>query len=240
MRLVALIVASVLAAGLAPGCINYTPLPEETAPQPIPFKLAPGDRVRVSVWQQPTLAGDYAVGPDGLLTMPLAGSVPVKGLALKAAAEKLAEKLKEFVLSPTVTVVLLESKSYQVHVVGEVGDPGPVPYREGMTVFDAIQEAGSYIHAFADTDDCRLIRGRLDKPTVHEVDLEALFAAEVKDIYVRPGDIVLVPPRTVTSLDRYVRQLLSPLSATFGTAGQAGQAGLAGGTGGASTAATGP
>jgi len=202
------------------GCaaIIFDDLPNEKSAPVIPIVLGPGDKVRVELWDEPRLTGEYIIGPDGALTVPIAGAVKVKGVTLERAANLLAEKLKEYFTAPSVTVTLIELKSMYVHVTGEVGHPGTVPFRAGMTIVDVIQASGSYIHATANTDDVRIIRGRLDKPEVYKIDMEDIFAARMKDVYLRPGDIVMVPPRWTTISARWIGQFMAPIWSIMGVA----------------------
>lgn len=192
---------------LASGCIAYTPKPNEATPAPFEFRLGPGDRLSISVWKEDLLAFEGEVGPDGAISFPLVGRVELGGLTLEEARLHLATLLTAHAKAPTVTITLREVRSKVIHVMGEVSRPGSVPFVRGANVVSAVQAAGSYISVTADTTDVRVIRDRVLAPKVYKVDLERLAAGLDTDMYLEPGDLVYVPPRGITSWDRFWRQL---------------------------------
>jgi polysaccharide biosynthesis/export protein len=190
---------------LANGCVAYSPKPNEANPAPFEFRLGAGDRIGIAVWKE-DLTLETEIGPDGAISFPLIGRIELSGLTLDEARVQLASRLMTHLKSPTVTVMLKEMRSKVIHVVGEVSRPGSVPFVRGANVVSAIQAAGSYIPATANTSEVRVVRDRMTTPRVFRVDLEKISAAEDTDMYLEPGDMVYVPPRGITSWDRAVRQ----------------------------------
>jgi polysaccharide export outer membrane protein len=191
---------------VAPGCVVYTPKPNEAAPAPFEFRLGPGDRIGVSVRKEEGLEIDTEIGPDGAISFPLIGKVELNGLTLDEARVHMATLLTTHLKAPTVTVTLKEMRSKVIHVMGEVARPGSVPFVRGANVVSALQAAGSYIPATADMSEVRVIRDRVLQPHVYRVNLEKIATAEDTDMYLEPGDLIYVPPRPMTSWDRFWRQ----------------------------------
>ena len=79
-----------------------------------------------------------------------------------------------------------------IMVLGEVGKPQPVAYREGLRLTEVLARAGSVNTARGDRKDIRIIRGPLDEPRVYTTSIKALSAGDSKDILLVPGDIVYV------------------------------------------------
>jgi polysaccharide export outer membrane protein len=150
----------------------------------------------------------------------LAGVVPVAGLTLEEAAEKLAVQLKEFVRDPIVTIELREVRSAQVHVVGQVRVSGSIPFHDGLTFLEAIQRSGSYIHELANVSHFLLIRDPLGAKRIFLYDMDDMLTNPEgqKDVFLQPGDIVYVPPRYVTEFAWWIHQAFAPIEAISGTA----------------------
>jgi polysaccharide export outer membrane protein len=106
--------------------------------------LGVGDSVSVQVYGRPELTITTYVADDGSIPVPLAGRVPVAGLAPADAAERIAAayRLAKFLVDPQVTVLLLQSRSQQVSVLGAVQRPGRYVIDANATVMDLLAQAG--------------------------------------------------------------------------------------------------
>ncbi len=106
------------------------------------YVIGPSDVLTVTVWKEPTLSGNILVRPDGMITVPLVGDVQASGLTPLQLADQIAEKLKKYVQTPNVSVVVGEIHSKVIYLLGEVAKKGPVEMTSGMTLLDAIAAAG--------------------------------------------------------------------------------------------------
>jgi polysaccharide export outer membrane protein len=156
--------------------------------------------VDVNVWGNEQLSVQVPVRPDGRITIPLLGDVEVAGKTAEEVAAIITEGLKKDIRSPSVTVTMasLQSKEYlrRVRVTGAVANPVSLNYRQGMTVLDAILEAGG-LGEFASGNKAVLIRRHNDKTVSVPLRLEdMLVRGVVKGNHVLiPGDIITVPER---------------------------------------------
>lgn len=123
--------------------------PDEVAPNSAinateGYQLEPGNRVRVTVFNEPSLSGDFTLDPIGNINMPLVGNVPSAGLTGKQLAGRVEEYLSRnrFVQTPNVSVEVQTFRPF--YVMGEVRQPGEFQYNSGMTVLSAIARAGGY------------------------------------------------------------------------------------------------
>jgi hypothetical protein len=126
------------------GCRSPQPPPPEfeAAPKEGVYIIGPADRLRIDVWQNDKLSlADVPVRPDGKITVPLIDDVQAAGLTSDELKVALAEKLAEYVGSPTVTVVVLAPISKRAYVLGEVRNGGPISLGTDMSVLDAISAA---------------------------------------------------------------------------------------------------
>ena len=91
--------------------------------------LGPGDVIRVSVYQNPDLALETRISEQGQISFPLIGTVALGGLSTPAAEQRIAKMLRDggFVLKPQVNVSLVQVRSAQVSILGQVGKPGRYP-----------------------------------------------------------------------------------------------------------------
>src|SRR5271157_3407232 len=96
------------------------------APQskPSQFVLGPADVIRVNVWKSAELSQTVTIGPDGFVTLPLLGDVHVTGMTANQLGLTLASRFSSYVVDPQVTVSVVDIRSRQVYVLGQVGKPG--------------------------------------------------------------------------------------------------------------------
>lgn len=165
-------------------------LPTESAPMQIEdpaerYLLEPGNRVRVIVFNETGLSGDFTVDPLGNISMPLVGSIAASGVTSKALAGRIETALKDgrFLLDPNVAVEIQTFRPF--YVLGEVRSPGEFAYSYGMTVLSAIARAGGYDYR-ASQGTVLLVRGM----GAEEKDYAAGERAPIL-----PGDIIKVLER---------------------------------------------
>jgi len=108
------------------------------------YRVGPGDKMKVIVFGEPNLTGDYLIGMSGDLAMPLIGSIDAKNMRSSELADAISAKLKEggYVLSPRVSIEILSYR--QIYVLGEVNKPGEYSHDAGMTLEQAVAKAGGY------------------------------------------------------------------------------------------------
>jgi polysaccharide biosynthesis/export protein len=205
------------------------------------FVLGPGDVIQMNALEEQAIQFQGQIGPTGEVGLPILGTVNLLGMSLEQARLYLSEGYRKYIKEITIVLAISHFRSEFIHVMGEVGRPGTYPMTDGvqMTAIGAVQQAGSYNVATAAYWKTCVIRGALDSPRIFRTNIEALQEGvlddpDALDIILEPGDIVYVPPRWVTDLDRFVRQFLSPISSITGAATGAliGAGAAAGGGGG--------
>lgn len=149
------------------------------------YLLEPGNRVRVIVFNESNLSGDFTVDPIGNIALPLIGNVPASGITAKALAKRIADMLKRdaYLQDPSVAVEVQTFRPF--YVLGEVRQPGEFPYTTGLTVLSAIARAGGY--------DYRARQGEVVLVRLVGGDQKEYRATERTPIL--PGDIVKVLER---------------------------------------------
>jgi protein involved in polysaccharide export with SLBB domain len=117
-----------------------------------------GDIVTVTVWQRESLSGTVIIDPNGNITLPMPiGSTQVVGQTAMKISQMLTEKLKVYIVDPTVFVSISPSEGFNVHVLGEVKLPSFVKIPEGTTIQEIITKAGGFT-PLADINHIRIIR----------------------------------------------------------------------------------
>ncbi|WP_292450468.1 polysaccharide export protein EpsE [Methylibium sp.] len=167
----------------------------QTAANKSEHLLGPGDVIRITVYQNPDLTSEARLSENGSITFPLLGSIELDGLGLNAAEQKIARMLREgkFVIKPQVAVQLLEIRSAQISIIGQVGKPGRYPIdTTNSKVSEMIASAGG-IAATGD-DVVTLVGTRNGKPVKIDIDLPAIYETGESqlDVRVANGDIIYV------------------------------------------------
>jgi polysaccharide export outer membrane protein len=148
------------------------------------YRLGIGDKLRVTVYGEQDLSGQFEIGPQGAIGMPLIGEIPAKGRMPQDIRDAVAAKLASgYLKNPRVTVDVVAYRPFYVH--GEVRSGGEFPYKSGMRVRDAVALAGGYTYR-ANQGHILLQRDG----TEGEVRI-----ALPSEIFIMPGDNIRVPER---------------------------------------------
>lgn len=109
------------------------------------YALSGGDRVRVTVYGEPNLGGEFTIGGSGRIALPLVGEVDTRGLTSTQLQDRITTKLADgYLKDPRVAVELLTTRPF--YILGEVNKPGQYPFANGMTVETAVAQAGGYTY----------------------------------------------------------------------------------------------
>jgi protein involved in polysaccharide export with SLBB domain len=147
-------------------------------------RLQAGEKIRVTVYGEASLSGDYQVDPSGFVSLPLAGTVKAEGLTQSELERDLAKKFRsEYLRNPKVTVSVVEFRPF--YIMGEIQRPGAYPYSSGLNILRAIAVAGGTTY-------------RGSKSTV---EIQRAGESEMREyslaasIPILPGDIIRIPQR---------------------------------------------
>ena len=109
------------------------------------YKLGIGDRLRVIVFGEADLSGEFEIGSQGSINLPLIGEVGAAGDTITKLEEKVEAKLSEgYLVSPSVSIEVLNYRPF--YILGEVNNPGSYPFVNGMSVLTAVALAGGYTY----------------------------------------------------------------------------------------------
>jgi polysaccharide export outer membrane protein len=146
--------------------------------------LQPGEKIKVTVFGEDRLSGDYEIDPGGNLSLPLAGSVRAAGLDKRQLEQRLAAKFRgEYLRDPKVTVDVADFRPF--YILGEIAKPGEYPFKGGLDVMSAIALAGGTTY-------------RASRSTVlikHASESRFKEYPLSPEIPVLPGDLIRLPER---------------------------------------------
>ena len=157
------------------------------------YIIGPEDVLHVAVWKEADLTATLPVRPDGKISLPLLNDVQAAGLTPMQLADSLTEKLKKFVASPRVTVVVTSINSKRIYLVGEVSHTGAIPMLPNMTVLQALSSAG--LTQFANAKKIYVMRVQNGKQEKLPVNYRKLVKGEQmgQNYMLQPGDTIVVP-----------------------------------------------
>lgn len=148
------------------------------------YVLGPGDKIRVTVFGQEDLSGEFEVDAAGLVALPLIQAVPAQGKTPQQLEKEIASRLEpDFLKNPRVSVEVLTYRPFYIY--GEVMKPGGYPYVNGMTVHNAIALAGGFTYR-ARTSSVIIRRTKDGVVSESDANLDAVVA---------PGDVIEVRER---------------------------------------------
>jgi polysaccharide export outer membrane protein len=160
------------------------------------YLIGPGDSVQVFVWRNPDLTVTVPVRPDGKISTPLVENMVAVGKTPSQLARDIESALSTYVKSPEVNVIVTVPASVfsQVKIIGQVLHPQALPYREGMTVLDAVLAVGG-LGQFAAGNRAHLVRTVNGKSEEIKIRLEGLVNdGDMKqNLRLQPGDVLVVP-----------------------------------------------
>lgn len=146
--------------------------------------LGPNDRVRVKVYGEPDITGEYEIDAGGQVSIPLAGRMRASGMTTKQLERAITSALsKDIVRDPKVNVEIVAYRPY--YILGEVKKAGEYPYRLGLTVMDAVASAGGFTYR---ANESRVYLRRSGSPA------EEIYALDAP-ILVFPGDNIRIGER---------------------------------------------
>ena len=158
------------------------------------YKIGAGDVLTINVWREPNLSGDFGVRPDGKITFPLVNDIKAEGLTPFELKQLLEKKLKQFIATPVVTVIVKEVNSKNVYVLGKVNTPGKYPLNGPKTVLQALAEAGG-LAEWAKADEIVILRKENGKQIKIDFDYDDVSRGKhlEQNILLKPGDTIVVP-----------------------------------------------
>lgn len=174
------------------------------------YRIRVTDVLTVGFFRTETLNQSRQVGPDGEIQLMLIGRVPVVGRTLAEVTEELTERYAEELVDPQLTLSVEEFSALTVYVGGEVTRQGGVPYRGGLTLVQAIMDAGGFLRTARLTEVVLTRRGPEGRPVAVVANVENVLknANFADDVTLAPMDVVYVPRSRVADVNKFMEQYI--------------------------------
>jgi polysaccharide biosynthesis/export protein len=158
------------------------------------YLVGANDILNIFVWKETDLTQDVTVMADGRITFPMIGEVMAKGHTVIELKDVITDKLKNFISSPEVTVIVKESKSRMIYTIGQVTNPGPYQLQPDMTVLQALSTAGGFTE-WADKKSIMIVRRTSSKETMFRFNYQDFISGKdlKQNIVLEPNDTIVVP-----------------------------------------------
>ncbi|MEZ5998299.1 MAG: polysaccharide biosynthesis/export family protein [Hyphomonas sp.] len=167
---------------VAQGQLPETVLQQSAAPA---YTLGNGDKLRITVFGQDDLSGQFEVDGTGAISMPLIGQVKAQGLTTPQLEDRIRTMLDgNYILNPRVSVEVTNYRPF--YILGEINRPGEYAYTSGLTVLNAVAGAGGFTY--------RAKKKIVYIKSVGSADEQAFELTPLT--VVKPGDTIRIDERT--------------------------------------------
>lgn len=166
------------------------------------YRLGPGDKLRLTVFNEGDLSGEFAIDGQGFVRLPLIGQIQAAGLTTFGLESRIGDGFVNggYLLHPRVSVEIINYRPF--YIIGEVAKPGEYPYVNAMSAPNAIALAGGYTDRAVESDIWVRHQGESKE--------SELPADETTRI--RPGDVVRVGRTTYWTIMTILAPIISPFA----------------------------
>jgi polysaccharide export outer membrane protein len=148
------------------------------------YRLGPRDKVRIIVYGEPNLSGEFFVSGNGQISFPLVGDVEAANSTVAEFQARLENALRQgYLKEPRVSAEVLTYRPF--YILGEVNKPGEYPYTNGLNVLNAVATAGGFTYR---ANQHKVFIKRSDHPDEETYEL-------TPETMVAPGDMIRIGER---------------------------------------------
>jgi protein involved in polysaccharide export with SLBB domain len=205
----------VAALAVAAGCASRRPMPvpadvfgpsAAAATDPGHYVLQVGDRVAVRFYRTPELDTEVVVRPDGKVSLQYVEDIQAAGLTPEGLAREVERRYAKELVDPQVSVIVGDPGGLRYYVGGEVARQGVQRLAGGVTLFQAIQEAGGFAKTANRKQVVLVRRGPNGETTARTIDMRPVQRGErlEDDVVLQPYDVVFVPRSKVADVNAFV------------------------------------
>jgi len=159
-----------------------------------PYRLNPGDLLRISVWNEEELQQEVMVLPDGTISFPLVGIVNVTDRTPAEVQEELKQKLSRLIPDPEINLSVSSVEGNNIFIIGKVSRPGSIPMNRPTDVMQALSLAGG-LTTYAKAKEIRILRRTGSKQKIIRFDYTRIAEGKALEtnILLQSGDTIVVP-----------------------------------------------
>lgn len=158
------------------------------------YTVQPGDKLHISVWNEPDLQKELLVAPDGGIAFPLVGEMTVIGKSIVELRQEISKRLARYISEPLVTVTISEVLGNKIYVLGQVNRPGQYVVNPMVDVMQALSMAGGTT-PYASLNNIFILRRRGSRQNAIGFKYGDVASGKNLDlnIILKSGDVVVVP-----------------------------------------------
>jgi protein involved in polysaccharide export with SLBB domain len=180
---------------------------------PLAYLIRPGDELDIKFFYNPELNEKVTVRPDGKISLLLVDEIQAAGVEPKDLDKLLTKKYSRKLKTPEIAVIVKSFTGQRIYVGGEVNNQCEMALPAGMTVLQAVLQAGGFKET-ANPENAILIRqGSNNEPVPIKIDLEnAIYGqGEGSGMTLLPNDIIYIPKSAIAEANKFVRQYIENL-----------------------------
>ena len=159
-----------------------------------PYRLNPGDILRISVWNEEALQQEVMVLPDGTISFPLVGILQVANRTPAQIQQEIKKKLSRVIPDPEINLTVSAVEGNNIFIIGKVNRPGRIPLNRPTDVVQALSLAGGFT-PYAKSEDIQILRRTGKKQKVINFDYSKIAEGRALEtnILLQSGDTIVVP-----------------------------------------------
>ncbi len=187
--------------------VQSSPSPPSSIPY-ADYRIETGDTVEVLYRKSPEFNQSVTVQPDGSVALQLIGSIPIRGLTLQEAQDRITRKAAVRLNDPEVSLALKDFDKPHFTVMGEVTNPGRYELRGSLSAIDGLAIAGGFKMTAKHTQILLIHRVNNVIGETRLVDYKELEKPQPKGhelLVLQPGDLIIVPQNKLSKVERYVK-----------------------------------
>ena len=163
--------------------IGVIQVPAAAAERAIEYQLGSGDKLKITVFGEKDLSGNFELAGNGEISMPLIGKIGARNVTVRGLETKISQSLRKYLKTPQVTVEVLNYRPF--YILGEIKKPGNYAYVAGISVLNAVAMAGGFTYR---ADKGGIVVKRANKAKGREERV-------TESTTVLPGDIITIKQR---------------------------------------------
>jgi protein involved in polysaccharide export with SLBB domain len=189
------------------------PSPLATIQPTAAYIIQPGDQLDIKFFYNPELNESVTVRPDGKISLQLVDEVQTAGLQPAELDEMLTRQYSQELKKPEVTVIVKSFTGQRIYVGGEVNQQREMTLPAGMTILQAVFQAGGFMETASPENTILIRQGPNKEPIPIRIDLkDALYSkGDGANLVLKPNDIVYVPKSAIAEANKWVNQYIEKL-----------------------------
>ncbi len=159
-----------------------------------PYRLNPGDILRISVWNEEALQQDVLILPDGTISFPLVGILKAAGRTPGQVQDELKTKLARLIPDPEINLTVRAVEGNDIFIIGKVNRPGRFPMSRPTDVVQALSLAGGFT-PYAQVENIQILRRTGNKQQIIRFDYSLVADGKSleSNVLLKSGDTIVVP-----------------------------------------------